>query len=116
MSPAKSHFSPYFKEYFQSSYRRKYKVCNRYKISNITLKDYGLEIDQEKCNLPLVVESDNVVSNPEDKESVTIEKPFCCTHCGSESYKKYGKKNGKQVYKCNSCNRKFVDNMFFERR
>jgi len=38
-----------------------------------------------------------------------------CTHCGSEKYIKYGKKNGKQQYMCKDCNRKFVDNLYFER-
>jgi len=56
-----------------------------------------------------------MLSNPERNKSVEVDKPFCCTHCGSENYIKYGKKNNKQVYKCKDCNRKFVDNLYFER-
>jgi transposase-like protein len=41
--------------------------------------------------------------------------PLICTHCGSENYIKYGKKNDKQHYMCKECNRKFVDNQYFER-
>ena len=41
--------------------------------------------------------------------------PLFCTHCGSENYIKYGKKNGKQHYMCKECNRKFADNQYFER-
>jgi len=48
-------------------------------------------------------------------ETMNIANPFCCTHCGSENYIKYGKKNGKQHYMCKECNRKFVDNLYFER-
>jgi len=43
------------------------------------------------------------------------DKPFCCTHCRSENYTKYGKKNGKQIYLCKDCKRRFVDNLYFER-
>ena len=32
-----------------------------------------------------------------------------CPHCGKEEISKYGKRNGKQRYKCNSCNRIFLD-------
>jgi len=42
-------------------------------------------------------------------------KNIICTHCGSENYYKYGKKNGKQHYMCKECGRKFVDNLYFER-
>ena len=48
-------------------------------------------------------------------ETTNVTNPFCCTHCGSEIYIKYGKKNGKQHYMCKECNRKFVDNLYFER-
>jgi len=66
--------------------------------------------------LPEVWSTDSMSTNtPSENKNVDV-KPFCCTHCGSEKYRKYGKKNGKQVYKCKDCNRKFVDNMFFERR
>lgn len=40
--------------------------------------------------------------------------PMCCKHCHSTDFYRYGKKNGKQVYKCKSCNRKFVNNVDFE--
>jgi len=48
-------------------------------------------------------------------ETMDITNPFCCTHCGSKNYIKYGKKNGRQHYMCKECNRKFVDNLYFER-
>ena len=38
----------------------------------------------------------------------------CCKFCHSTSYIKYGRKNGKQVYKCKDCGRKFVNNIDFE--
>ena len=34
-----------------------------------------------------------------------------CSHCGWKDFYKYGKNNGKQVYKCNKCHRKFFDNI-----
>ncbi|MCK4364568.1 MAG: IS6 family transposase [Thermoplasmatales archaeon] len=56
-----------------------------------------------------------MVSTPNKQIIKEIEKPFCCTHCGSEKYIKYGKKNGKQIYMCKNCNCRFVDNLYFER-
>ena len=38
-----------------------------------------------------------------------IMKRIKCPHCGKEEISKYGKRNGKQRYKCNSCNRIFLD-------
>jgi len=38
----------------------------------------------------------------------------CCKFCHSTEITKYGKKNGKQVYFCKSCNRRFVNNIDFE--
>jgi transposase-like protein len=105
------------KEYFQLPYRSSYKVCNRYRIASKTLEDFGLEIDQRMREHPLVWSNDNMsITAPCENKEEADNKPFCCTHCGNENYTKYGKKNGKQVYKCKDCNRKFVDNMFFERR
>lgn len=37
-----------------------------------------------------------------------------CKFCHSQNFTCYGLKNGKQVYKCKDCNRKFVDNIDFE--
>ena len=37
-----------------------------------------------------------------------------CKFCHSQNFIRYGKKNGKQVYFCKDCNRKFVDNTDFE--
>lgn len=37
-----------------------------------------------------------------------------CKFCNSTNITKYGKKNGKQVYFCKSCKRRFVDNVDFE--
>lgn len=37
-----------------------------------------------------------------------------CKFCNSLEIIKYGQKSNKQVYKCKSCNRKFVDNIDFE--
>ena len=33
----------------------------------------------------------------------------CCPHCESETICRFGKYNGKQRYRCNSCNRTFTD-------
>ena len=116
MSPKPLRFSPSFKEYFQLSNRRVYKECNRYRIANITLLDFGLIIDQEKSELPLVWSNDKMsITAPKESIKEAVDKPFCCTHCGSENYIKYGKENDKQMFKCKDCNRKFVDNLFFEK-
>ena len=103
-------------EYFQRPQQKGYKECNRYKISSITLDNFGLKIDQGKRELPKVWSHDSMnIIAPKDEIKEVGDKPFCCTHCGSENYIRYGKNNGKQVYKCGDCNRKFVDNLFFER-
>jgi len=113
----KSYFTEGQQEYFQRPLRRLYKECNRYKISTVTLDSFGLKmIDQRTGQSPLVWSTDSMSINTQDVEkTLDADKPFCCTHCGSENYIKYGKKNGKQHYLCKSCNRKFVDNLFFER-
>jgi transposase-like protein len=56
----------------------------------------------------------SITTPNENKDAVDI-KPFCCTHCGSENYTNYGNKNDRQQYMCKDCNRKFVDNLYFER-
>jgi len=56
-----------------------------------------------------------MVSNPDEQNIEVSDKPFCCTHCGSENYTKYGKKNSKQIYYCKDCKSRFVDNLHFER-
>jgi len=56
-----------------------------------------------------------MVSNPDEQNKEVNVKPFCCTHCGSENYTKYGKKNSKQIYYCKDCKSRFVDNLYFER-
>ena len=56
-----------------------------------------------------------MLSNPDEQNKEDSDKPFCCTHCGSEEYIKYGKKNGKQIYLCKDCKKRFVDNLYFER-
>lgn len=114
--PLTSKFSPVQQEYFQSPHERVYKECNRYEISSTTLENFGLEIDQEKCYLPLVWSHDRMsITTPKEEIIKDGDKPFCCTHCGSENYTKYGKKNGKQVYMCKDCDKRFVDNLYFER-
>ena len=55
-----------------------------------------------------------MVSNPDENIKEDNDKPFCCKYCGSENYVRYGKENNKQMYKCKDCNRKFVDNLYFE--
>jgi transposase-like protein len=114
--PLTSKISPIQQEYFQQSHKRVYKICNRYKIVEITLDDFGLKTDQGKCDLPLVWSHDSMsITTPKDEIKKDSIKPFCCTHCGNEEYIKYGKKNGKQIYICKNCNHRFVDNLFFER-
>jgi len=116
MSSVSLRLSPSFKEYFQLPYNRVYKICNRYKISTITLENFGLNIDQGKPELPKVWSTDSMnINTPSDEKIIDADKPFCCTHCGSENYTKYGKENNKQMYKCKECNRKFVDNLYAER-
>lgn len=56
-----------------------------------------------------------MLSNPNENIKEDNDKPFCCTHCSCENYNKYGKKNGKQIYYCKECKRRFVDNLYFER-
>jgi transposase-like protein len=51
------------------------------------------------------------------KQNISLkenEEVSCCKFCHSTDFTKYGLKNGKQVYKCKSCNRKFVNNVDFE--
>jgi putative transposase len=55
----------------------------------------------------------------EEKQVVAQQKPqlieaLSCKFCGSLQVTKYGHKNGKQVYCCKSCERKFVLNKGFE--
>ncbi len=109
-------FSPVQQEYFQLPHKIPYKECNRYTIANTTLLDFGLKIDQRKVELPLVGNYDSmIITAPEENKEAIDNKPFYCTHCGSENYIKYGKNSHKQVYKCKDCNRKFVDNLYFEK-
>ena len=115
MSLVSSRHTPEKQEYFQSSTDRVYKVCRRYFIQQKTLETFGIKFDQGKWALPKVMEYDSMLSNPDGQIKNEVDKPFCCTHCGSESYIKYGKENNKQMYKCKDCNRKFVDNMYFEK-
>ena len=115
MSPKSLRLSPSFKEYFQLSNRRVYKECNRYRIANITLLDFGLKIDQEKDELPLVRSNDKMtITAPKEQIEEAVDKPFCCKFCGSENFIKYGMKNKKQEYQCKDCGRRFVDNLYFE--
>ena len=113
-------FSPVQQEYFHIPQGRVYKECNRYRIAEITLENYGLKINNNDprsiWSTPRVWSHDIVaITTPNENIDAVDNKPFCCTHCGSEQYIKYGKKNGKQHYMCKSCNRKFVDNLFFEK-
>jgi len=116
MSPVKRHLTPVDKEYFQSPPPRVYKVCNRFKISTITLENFGLNIDQGKPELPKVWSTDTMnINTPSDEKIIDADKPFCCKFCGSENFIKFGKKNSKQEYQCKDCNRRFVDNLYFEK-
>ena len=54
------------------------------------------------------------ITAPKEQIKEAVDKPFCCTHCGSENFIKYGMKNKKQEYQCKDCGRRFVDNMYFE--
>lgn len=111
---------PIQQEYFQPPQQKRYKVCNRYKIGNITLADFGLKINnidpKNATNIQGVWSHDSMsITTPKETIKEDSIKPFCCTHCGSENYIKYGKKNGKQVYMCKVCKSRFVDNLYFER-
>ncbi len=112
--------SPVQQEYFRSPPRIPYKECNRYRICSTTLLDFGLKIinndPKNATNIRGVWRHDNMrITTPKEPIIEAVDKPFCCTHCGSENYTKYGKKNGRQQYMCKDCNRKFVDNLYFER-
>ncbi len=51
------------------------------------------------------------------KQNISVKEKIpvaSCKFCNSLKIIKYGKKSGKQVYKCKSCNRKSVDNIDFE--
>jgi transposase-like protein len=50
------------------------------------------------------------------KQNITINdtETQTCKFCHSPNFIRYGLKNGKQVYRCKECNRKFVDNVDFE--
>jgi len=50
----------------------------------------------------------------EEKTQIEETKP-ACKFCGSPNVIKYGKNGKKQVYKCKDCNRKFVNNVSFEK-
>ncbi len=110
-------FPPVQQEYFRSPHRIPYKECNRYRIASTTLLDFGLKINDPRSSssTPRVWSHDKMtITTPKEPIKEVVDKPFCCTHCGSENYTKYGKKNGKQVYMCKNCNRRFVDNLYFE--
>ena len=108
-------------EYFQRPQQKGYKECNRYRICKITLDDFGLKIDnisdpKSRASTQGVWSRDSMsITTPRETIKEDVDKPFCCKHCGSENYIKYGKKNGKQIYMCKDCNRRFVDNLYFER-
>jgi len=48
------------------------------------------------------------------KQKITLTDVDCCKFCHSTEVTKYGMKNGKQVYFCKTCNRRFVNNVDFE--
>ena len=104
-------------EYLQSSNRRAYKVCNIYEIKNKTFEEFGFIINDPRStwSTPRVWSHDRMsITTPKESIKEAVDKPFCCKFCGSENYIKYGKKSGKQFYKCKDCNRGFVDNLYFE--
>jgi len=119
MTIKQTRFSPVQQEYFQRPQQKGYKECNRYRIAEITLENFGLKIindPKNATNIQGVGSHDRMsITTPDENKEDIDNKPFCCTHCGSESYIKYGKNNGKQVYKCKVCNCKFVDNLYFEK-
>jgi transposase-like protein len=55
------------------------------------------------------------ITTPKDENIKVSDKPFCCKFCGSENFIKYGVRHGKQNYMCKECNRKFVNNQYFEK-
>jgi len=112
-----TNFLPIQQEYFQSPYRRGYKVCHLFKISSTTLEDFGLKIDQEKCDLPLVWSHDSMsITTPlgtiDDESNKAYGDLIECIYCGSPDVIRMGKRKTqcgeRQRYQCKSCNRKFV--------
>jgi transposase-like protein len=83
------------------------------------LEDFGLKIinndPKNGTNIQGVGSYDSMsITTPEDNKDAVDIKPFCCKFCGSENFIRYGIKNGKQEYQCKDCNRRFVDNLYFE--
>jgi len=77
MSSASRRLSPDSKEYFKSSYDRVYKICNRYKKYQKTLNRFGLIIDQEKRQLPLVWSHDRMsITTPNEQIQVEANKTY----------------------------------------
>lgn len=108
-------------EYFHRPYRRVYKVCNRYRIASKTLNDFGLKIinndPKNATNIQGIRSHDNMtIITPKETNKIDTDKPFCCKFCGSEQLIKAGKHptNKKQYYLCKTCNRRFIDNQYFE--
>ena len=115
--PLTSKFSPNRKEYFQSPNRREYKGCHLYKIGKTTLDDFGLKIDQRKCDLPLVWSNDIMsITAPlgtiDDESNKAYGDLIECIYCGSPDVIWMGKRKTqcgeRQRYQCKMCNRKFV--------
>lgn len=99
---------------FSRSYsnKRPKKVFNRYKIINITLENFGLSRLRRLKGETQGVRRYDIMTSESDQEENN--RHVCCKFCGSEKYIRYGKKGGKQFYKCKDCNRGFVNNLYFE--
>jgi transposase-like protein len=111
-------FSPARKKLSHPANRRKLnKICNLYKITDVTLENFGLSSKKNPAvKRQGVGRNDKMnISTPEENKKEAAEKPFSCKFCGSENFIKYGKKNGKQNYFCKNCKRKFVNNLYFKR-
>jgi len=107
-------------EYFQRPNRSAYKVIQRFKISNISLDNFGLKIMNDPKNATNIQGVGNYDSMSTTAPEPTIEnignKDYDvveCAYCGSFAIIKIGKRKTKcglrQRYQCKECNRKFVN-------
>jgi putative transposase len=99
--------------YVVSSYARKWScTCPDHQFRHVTCKHIHAVTLWQKLTARLHEDHERKVlvnSFPVVLDQLT------CKFCGSSHVIKYGKANEKQVYKCKSCDRKFVPNNGFEK-
>ncbi len=108
-------------KYFQRPQQKGYKVIQRFKISNISLDNFGLKINnndpKNAGNIQGVWSHDSMcITAPEPKIENNGNKDYDiveCVYCGSFDVIKIGKRKTKcglrQRYQYKDCKRKFVN-------